>query len=61
MIPWTHGWITGFLTENKPDWSKARDETIRQSERGIVVAAVLSLINKMLLMQEIESLRGKVE
>ena len=31
MIPWTHGWITGFLTLNKPNWSKEHDAAIRQA------------------------------
>jgi hypothetical protein len=31
MIPWTHGWITGFLTPNKPDWSKEHDAAIART------------------------------
>jgi len=28
-IPWTSGWISGFLTANKPDWEKERDVKTR--------------------------------
>ena len=30
MSPWVSGWITGFLTPNKPDWNKEREEKVRK-------------------------------
>lgn len=27
---WTSGWITGFLSERKPNWSKLREEKVRK-------------------------------
>lgn len=30
MSPWVSGWITGFLTEGKPDWNKEREEKVRK-------------------------------
>ena len=34
MIPWTNGWMTGFLSERKPYWPKVREAMIRKDERG---------------------------
>ena len=33
MSSWTSGWITGFLSEQKPNWSKVREEKVRKEER----------------------------
>jgi hypothetical protein len=30
---WVSGWITGFLSERKPNWSKLREEKVRKEER----------------------------
>ena len=29
MSPWVSGWITGFLSERKPNWGKEREEKVR--------------------------------
>ena len=36
MIPWTMGWITGFLSERKPYWPKVHEAAIRKDERKII-------------------------
>ena len=33
MTPWVSGWITGFLSESKPKWSKVLEEKTRREER----------------------------
>lgn len=33
MIPWTMGWVTGFLSERKPYWPKVHEAAIRKDER----------------------------
>jgi len=40
MIPWTQGWITGFLTPSKPDW-------IRIKKDAIAAQAIASLPKEM--------------
>lgn len=37
MQPWMAGWITGFLTESKPDWNKVRERTMREDAREKVL------------------------
>ena len=40
LQPWVNGWITGFLTESKPYWSKVREAAIRKAKREKVLDAV---------------------
>ena len=42
MIPWTMGWMTGFLSERKPYWPKVHEAAVRKDERE----KVLSIINE---------------
>lgn len=42
MIPWTNGWMTGFLSERKPYWPKVHEVAIRRDERE----KVLDIINE---------------
>jgi hypothetical protein len=39
-ISWTTGWMAGYLTTNKPNWSKEHDTTIRKAERERVLDAM---------------------
>lgn len=64
MIPWTHGWITGFLTPNKPDWCKERETAIRKEERERVLNVLRDYIgayrmsNRLIsILERIQSLR----
>jgi len=45
-IPWTTGWMAGYLTPNKPDWSKEHDITIRKAEREKALKAVIEHCQK---------------
>jgi hypothetical protein len=40
MIPWTMGWMTGFLSERKPHWPKVHEAAIRKDEREKVLAGL---------------------
>ena len=42
MIPWTMGWMNGFLSERKPYWPKMHEEAIRKDERE----KVLNIVNE---------------
>ena len=37
MIPWTIGWMSGFLSERKPYWPKVHEAAIRRDEREKVL------------------------
>jgi hypothetical protein len=39
---WTSGWITGFLSERKPYWSKIHDAEIAKKERERVLIPLLN-------------------
>jgi len=42
MIPWTMGWMAGFLSERKSYWPKVHEAAVRKDERE----KVLSIINE---------------
>ena len=44
-IDWCCGWIAGFLSVDKPDWSKEHDVAIRQDEREKVLTQFADLIH----------------
>jgi hypothetical protein len=37
MVPWTQGWITGFLTPTKPDWIRIKKDAIAAQARAEVL------------------------
>lgn len=41
MIPWTMGWMTGFLSERKPYWPKVHEAAIRRDEREKVLDKIV--------------------
>ena len=45
LQPWVNGWITGFLTESKPYWSKVREAAIRKAEWDKVLSFLDELIS----------------
>ena len=45
---WTSGWITGFLSERKPNWGKEREEKVRKEERE----GVLKLVSEWAIANE---------
>lgn len=71
-ISWTTGWMAGYLTPNKPDWSKEHDAAIRKAERERVLGLVIPTLGQAIqtdisdndyvmiedLESTIESLRG---
>ena len=42
MIPWTMGWMTGFLSERKPYWPKVHEAAIRKDEREKVLRELIA-------------------
>ena len=42
---WCSGWMAGFLSVDKPDWSKEHDAAIRQDEREKVLTQFADLIH----------------
>jgi hypothetical protein len=57
MIPWTHGWMTGFLTADKPDWSKEHDAQVAHAATLAENKRVLDeLIERMV---DIDAYSGK--
>ena len=41
---WVSGWITGFLSERKPNWGKIQEEKVRKEERNNLVKEMLAAI-----------------
>ena len=46
LQPWVNGWITGFLTESKPYWSKEHDTAIHNAATYAENKRVLDAIEK---------------
>lgn len=46
-ISWTTGWMAGYLTPNKPDWSKEHDAAIRKAERERVLQKLILCVADM--------------
>jgi len=37
---WVSGWITGFLSERKPNWGKIQEEKVRKEERERILKLI---------------------
>ena len=46
MIPWTMGWMNGFLSERKPYWPKVHEAAIRRDEREKYLSLTIDRISK---------------
>jgi len=58
-ISWTTGWMAGYLTTNKPDWSKEHDTTIRKSERERVLDEVIHDVERMIDAEQERTVDGE--
>ena len=57
MIPWTHGWMSGFLTPNKPDFCKQRIKSERERVLVLVDHAIEHCPDRSFCLHNIQMIR----